>query len=341
MSERKKWFQYVYLQETAVFLIMFILTMLHEWINIDTFKDLFEGLAFFLLIYGHAQFHRFFIFPFFVQNRFLAYGLLAFLSVTVSTIVLYLVDYHWLATDFYHEVEAFHAIIYHFAVVLISTIAIMSLFLFREYLQALQKRSRDALLINEMNMLFLRSQLNPHFFFNMLNNLYGVSLTDPERTPAMIVKISGLMRYQLEKGSREKIALNEELAFIGNYIDLERERIGKRCDIKYVYLAEELLPTIPQIAPLLLIVLIENAFKHSTTTRDHWFVHIDILLKSNVFKISINNSNPDQVTRKNSTGIGLENFKQRLDLMYPGKYQYFVTQGGDGYQTTLILELND
>ncbi|WP_343688360.1 histidine kinase [Chitinophaga sp.] len=341
MRVRKKWFQYVYVQETAVFLIMFILTMLHEWIRIDTLKDLFEGLAFFMLVYGHAQFHRFFIFPFFAKNRFLIYGLLAIVSVAISTFVLYLIDYYWLAPDFYHEITLFEAIIYHFAVVLISTIAIMSLFLFREYLQALQKRSRDALLINEMNMLFLRSQLNPHFFFNMLNNLYGVSLTEPERTPSMIVKISGLMRYQLEKGSRERIALNEELTFIGNYIDLERERIGKRCDIKFTYLAEELLPSPPQIAPLLLIVLIENAFKHSTATRDRWYVHIDILLKSNIFRIHINNSNPDQVIRKNSTGIGLENFRQRLDLMYPGKYQYSAKEGQEGYQTTLILELND
>lgn len=341
MESSKKWFNGIYIQEAGFFVAMFILTMLHEWMKLDTIPGFFKGLAFFMILYTHAQIHRFFIFPLFLKKRFILYSILAFLSTLIGALILYGVNYYWLEPAFYQEIPIFNAIIYHFVTCIISTITIMSFFLIRQYSIALQRRSQDQLLLNDMSIKFLHAQLNPHFFFNMLNNLYGVSLSEPSRTPGLIVKLSDLMRYQLENGNKTSVYLMEEITFIKNYIDLERERIGKRCEIKFDYPKSETKINRNLIAPLLLIILIENAFKHSLAIKNPWFVHISIKITDSLLEVDIRNSVPEEALKRRSTGIGLDNFRQRLELLYNGRYEYAMSQGQEGYETLLTLHLNN
>lgn len=331
-----------FLQELVVFIAMFILTMLHEWIKLDTFMAFLQGLIFFILLYGQAQLHLHLIFPLLMAKKYARYFFSFVLSTLIGALGLFALDYYWISPQFYREpdVSIPMSIVYNFVLCIISTVTILSLFLVRQYSMELQKRSEVQLKLSEMNMKYLHAQLNPHFFFNMFNNLYGVSLTEPARTPELILRLAELMRYQLENGSKPTVTIREELKFIDNYIAMERERIGKRCRIHYDFPEESALPADYRIAPLILITLVENAFKHSVTISRPWFVDIHIRCEEDSLTMEVRNSLPDDALKNNSTGIGLINVKERLEMLYKNQYTLISATEGEEYRITLTLRLN-
>ncbi len=285
-----------------------------------------------------AQIHRFFIFRFYLLKRYLSYISYSLTTILAGASVLFVANAYWIQPDFFEPDELLLDFLYHFVICIISTATIMALSLMQSYALEVQRRSMDQILLNEMNLKFLHAQLNPHFFFNMLNNLYGVSLTEPDRTPGLIVKLSELMRYQIENGNVPKVSLADEVNFIRNYIDLERERVGKRCDIRFIcdHSPEEL--SVWQISPLLLIILVENGFKHSQNL-SYWFVHMHIELKADELLMTIENSLADEKLKKASTQVGLNNLKQRLYFIYNGKFSLVEKQSETSYETTLLIPL--
>ncbi|MGJ1227128.1 sensor histidine kinase [Sphingobacterium siyangense] len=330
---RKRW-----IQETIIFCAMFVLTMLHEWMFINSPENFLKGFVFFVILYIQAQIHRFFIFRYYLEKKYIIYLLYSLFVIFLGATILYIADINWIQPDFFEPDELVISFLYHFVICIISTATIMALSLMQSYALEVQRRSMDQILLNEMNLKFLHAQLNPHFFFNMLNNLYGVSLTEPDRTPGLIVKLSELMRYQIENGNVPKVSLAEEINFIRNYIDLEKERIGKRCDIQFIcnHSLDEL--NLWQISPLLLIILVENSFKHSQNLSE-WFVHIHIALKQDELLMTIENSLADEKLQKPSTQVGLNNLKQRLSFIYNGKFSLDEKQSDTSYGTTLLIPL--
>lgn len=185
----------------------------------------------------------------------------------------------------------------------------------------------------------LQSQISPHFLFNTLNNLYGISLTRHEKIPPLLLKLSELLRYSVYDAKELFVPLKDELAYITNYIDFEKIRIGERLIIntKIDQVAEDI-----QIAPMILIIFIENAFKHSKNSVDQ-NIYIDIELKvwANSILFSIRNSyqeKKDSGTDKYS-GFGLDNVKKRLDLLYPGKYDLKTEVKDNFYDVMLQLKV--
>ena len=181
----------------------------------------------------------------------------------------------------------------------------------------------------------LKNQLNPHFFFNTLNNLYSLSLTESEKTPRMLLKLSDLMRYTIYKGKEDKITLNEELAYIKNYIALQEIRFKNEPKI---CLKADIINGERRIPPLLFIVLVENAFKHGVEKiEDEAFVKIGIKENSEqiVFSIENNFEPSEDVTEK---GIGLDNLKRRLNLEYPGRHTLKVTEDDGIFKAQILLE---
>lgn len=267
---KRRWYQREYVQEIAFFIAMFFLTMVHEWVEIKTPVGLLKGLSYFLILYGQAQLHRFFIFPLFIGKRYETYTILTLITTLFGAIILYGLDFYWLCPEAYQEmtISITGSLIYHFVICIISIAIMMAFYLFRQYSMELQRRTEDQLLLSEMNMKVLHAQINPHFFFNMFNNLYGVSLAEPERVSDLILKLSNLMRYQLENASKTSARLSDEVEFIQNYIAMEKERIGKRCDISVRLPEGDYGLQHYQIPPLILITLVENAFKHSLTTKN-------------------------------------------------------------------------
>lgn len=342
MESKANWYRSRLFQEVVIFLAMFVLTMLHEWIRLDTFTAFLQGLTFFVVLYVQAQLNLQFIFPLLLARRY-AWCILSFIASTLlGALLLLVLDYYWISPQLYQEADMsiLMSIVYHFALCIISTGTILSMFLLRRYSNELQKRSEVQLKLNEMNLKYLQAQLNPHFFFNMLNNLYGVSLTEPGRAPDLILKLSELMRYQLESGSRPAVPIGEELKFIDNYVAMERERIGKRCEIHCSFPEIDTMPAGCSVAPLILINLVENAFKHSMTISRKWFVDISIRFLNNTLVVEVRNSLPDAVLVQNSTGLGLINIREHLEMLYQYQYSLVCTTEEQEYHAMLKLKLN-
>lgn len=336
--DKKKWWSNAFLQQCTTFIAMFILTMLHEWMLISGILFFFKTLAFFTLLYIQAQINSRLFFSLFLRKKKSLFFSLTILTTFIGSFLLFLVSYYWIDPNYYQKENIYLALLYHFVICIVSTFTIMSLSLMQKYALEIQKSNQVQLRLNKMNIKFLSAQLNPHFFFNMLNNLYGVSLTTPARTPNLILKLSDLMRYQIENANKSKVKLTNEIIFIQNYIDLERERVGKRCKITFKHPHD--LESLQQfsIAPLLLIILIENAFKHSITEKN-WFVDISLECNNSKLILKIENSLPNKKLVKESTGIGLKNISQRLNFLYDGEYDITYSQTETMYQTTLILQL--
>lgn len=182
----------------------------------------------------------------------------------------------------------------------------------------------------------LQSQVNPHFFFNMLNNLYGLMDKDSEKAKNLILKLSDLMRYSIYEGEKVAVTLEEELEYLKNYIALHEMRYHKKIEIQLDFKIQD---NLVKVRPLLFIILVENAFKHGVENmRDNAFVHIKLYSsqKEIHFKIE-NNFDPSQVAEEK--GIGLTNLKRRLALAYPKKHQLTIACQNAVYKAQLELKL--
>ena len=183
----------------------------------------------------------------------------------------------------------------------------------------------------------LKYQLQPHFFFNSLNNIYSLVDVSPEQAKQTIHSLSKLMRYLLYQTNNDKVSLANEIQFITNYIELMKLRFTENTKIEYDF---PVLKTDLQVAPLLFISLIENAFKHGVSTSQETEIIFKMSIDENRISFSIKNHNfPKTDSDKSGSGIGLQNMEKRLQLLYPDKYQ-FTTAIKDGFFiVNLALEI--
>lgn len=183
----------------------------------------------------------------------------------------------------------------------------------------------------------LKAQLHPHFLFNTLNNLYALSLEDSRKLPEMILKLSELMRYILESAQKAMHPLTEEIRFIENYVELEKLRLSKSHNIQ---LSVQGRLDGQEIAPLLLMPFVENAFKHGgSVSGSGGFIHIQAEMRESEFVFQIENGVlPKPGNDKNkSNGIGLANVKRRLAILYPKKHSLVIHDDGKTYRSELSL----
>lgn len=185
-------------------------------------------------------------------------------------------------------------------------------------------------------LLHLKTQVNPHFFFNTLNNLYGLVDQDPTKAQELILKLSEMMRYSIYEGQKEWVTLDEEIEYIENYMDLHRMRYHKAIDIKFDIQVED---RNIKVMPLLFIILVENAFKHGVEKlRKDAFVHLRLVTTSKVVDFEVEN-NFDMEEVQDNTGIGLNNLRQRLELVYSKKYELEMSELPKGiFKARLILK---
>lgn len=201
---------------------------------------------------------------------------------------------------------------------------------------------KTALGQSSANLDFLRSQINPHFLFNALNTLYGTSIQEKaERTGEGIQKLGDMMRFMLHENMQEKISLMREVDYLKNYIDLQKLRTHASPEILIQTEIEESVNGL-QIAPMLLIPFVENAFKHGISLREA--SHIKITLHTEGVKLffDVHNSVHPKAgidPEKNHTGIGLENVKQRLQLLYPDRHELMIRETSKEYFIHLTIEL--
>lgn len=186
----------------------------------------------------------------------------------------------------------------------------------------------------------LKAQVNPHFLFNTLNNIYSMSLYDSVKTPEMILKLSQLLSYMLYECRDEEVSLKKEIHFIENYIELEAIRVE---DVAKIHLSIEGEDPGHKIPPLLFIPLIENAFKHGISEKQETSeIRISMKIAEHSIEMEINNPlDPvsEKYTNSKHNGLGIENVKKRLQLLFPKQHTFRITQTENQYTTQLSLSV--
>ncbi|MBN8822420.1 MULTISPECIES: sensor histidine kinase [unclassified Spirosoma] len=202
-----------------------------------------------------------------------------------------------------------------------------------------QERSE---LVNERNtaeLAFLKSQVNPHFLFNTLNNIYSLAYTKSDAAPGAILKLSELMRYMLydsngQHGGTGRVPLSKEVDYLKNYVELEKLRVANA----NVLFSVEGNTDLFRIEPLLLVSFVENAFKHGDLADPNQPLVLDLSIRNGRLRFDTLNKKANRQTDA-SGGIGLTNVQRRLALLYPNQHTLHITNDGDSYACSLELTL--
>jgi two-component system, LytTR family, sensor kinase len=201
--------------------------------------------------------------------------------------------------------------------------------------ERLEKEARTQRLDAELK--FLRSQVSPHFLFNMMTNMVSLARQKSDLLEPSLIKLSDLLRYMLYDSTEEKITISNEIENLKNYIALQQLRFGEdvKVDLAIKNDCAECL-----VEPMLLVPFIENAFKHGVGMIKDPYIKINLCIKDKllVFEIT-NNFNPANLSKDKSSGIGLANVKSRLQLLYPEKYHLLITDSNNIFSVQLKIKL--
>ncbi|MEO7988771.1 MAG: sensor histidine kinase [Chryseolinea sp.] len=184
---------------------------------------------------------------------------------------------------------------------------------------------------------YLRAQINPHFLFNTLNSIYSMAIMKSDDTPAAVVKLSEMMRYVTSESNKDFVSLEKEMAYIFNYIDLQKIRFGKVVEIVVNVQGET---KGHSIAPLILIPFVENAFKHGINAEENSKITIHIIIEErNLHLMVSNNKVVVHHAEEIKSGLGIENTRGRLQLVYPGKHMLIIHDNEKDFFVSLTLHL--
>ncbi|WP_179007125.1 sensor histidine kinase [Winogradskyella forsetii] len=233
-----------------------------------------------------------------------------------------------LFNDTFGKLEGFVEFIALYFILVFITIAY---WIFKQIKSIIQLKNEK----EKTELLHLKSQVNPHFFFNTLNNLYGLMKKDSKERE-MVLKLSGMMRYSIYEGEKDWVTLQQEHDYLQNYIQLQEIRYHKKSDIQF---HTEIDNPQARIMPLLFIILVENAFKHGLENLEKdAYIHISLTEKDNNVYFTIENNFEVQIA-PNTEGIGLKNLNRRLELVYPKKHLLSFDVNSNTYKVTLSLKI--
>lgn len=186
---------------------------------------------------------------------------------------------------------------------------------------------------------YLKAQINPHFLFNTLNSIYSLAILKHEKTADALVKLSEMMRYVLNDGNTNFVLLEKELNYVSNYIELQKMRLTSNVKLSYTCMGN---PVDKKVAPLVLIPFIENAFKHGVNSEEDSDIEIRITISDSKLHLLVNNI---IVTSNNNTldksGLGIENTRKRLELLYPENYDLKISKLDKHFIVELDLNIHD
>lgn len=189
-----------------------------------------------------------------------------------------------------------------------------------------------------MELDMLKAQVHPHFLFNTLNNLYALTLLKSDRAPLAVSHLADLLRYMLYECNESEVWLKKELDVLKKYMELEKLRYGDRIDVSFSATGD--LHRL-KIAPLILLPFVENSFKHGVSEQlEKCWVNLHLHADGGNFTLNLSNSRNTAPVKESAGGIGLQNIRKRLDLMYPGGYTMTVNQEEEMYAVKLQLQLH-
>ncbi|MCB0703927.1 MAG: histidine kinase [Saprospiraceae bacterium] len=192
----------------------------------------------------------------------------------------------------------------------------------------------------EMELAFLKSQVDPHFLFNTLNNLYALALEENgTKTADGIAKLGTLMRYNLHDSSAEAISLEKEIDYIQKYIDLQLLRVSSNNQVEFHKEIPEAEARVEKIAPMLLIIFVENAFKYGISPSESGKIIIQLKLEQQQLSMQVVNNIVNKSVSQEPGGLGLQNVRNRLELLYPKKHELVTSEEAGTFQVNLSINL--
>lgn len=183
---------------------------------------------------------------------------------------------------------------------------------------------------------FLKTQVNPHFFFNTLNNIYSLAVVQSDKTAPAVLKLSSIMRYILTETQTDKVPLDNEIDFLKNYIDLQLVRLTDKVKVNFEVSGNTINKN---IAPLLFIPFVENAFKYGVSTKDNSTIDIHLIATGNTVELDVTNTIVHKANSMDTTGIGINNVKRRLILSYPDKHTLYVSDNNNTFKVHLVIDI--
>jgi len=288
---------------------------------------------------GAALFVNYCLIPRYFYSK--KYGAFAFGFLIVLAAVVIVDEYivEWL---FYRNTLRYEIVL--FLMTLIQSLPTILLVIgFKFAWDATQKQRKiDSLkrMVAESKLQFLNSQINPHFLFNNLNNLYAFALENSPKTPEIILQLSSILRYMLYDCRDKTVLLSKELDNLNDYVKLSELQLGDEGRVTFDVDGE--LGNL-RIAPLIFMVFVENAFKHSAASQlSDIQINISVKISNNILSFYCENNYSDQTNTDNlSKGIGLKNLKGRLELIYPDRYKLNIEKKKNWYKVFLEIDLSD
>lgn len=292
-----------------------------------------------------SYFNIYVLFPKFLKKKeYLTYIVSILLSITLACFLLVIIFITINTISFESQEEVWSWGFFNSNAISISyTVAItMSLKMVKQWYER-DKLTQNLERINtETELKYLKSQINPHFLFNSLNSIYALTLKKSDLAPELVLKLSEILRYVLYEAKERFVDLEKEVNYVQSYLDLEKMRHGDRLMVNFTTegdLAGH------RIAPMLFLTFLENSFKHGISSNaGRGYVDVKMALDRNLLTFVITNSKakkPESRINGDSGGIGLENVKKRLNLLYPDKHDILISETPDSYVVELDLDLNE
>ncbi|MBS1637918.1 MAG: sensor histidine kinase [Bacteroidetes bacterium] len=190
----------------------------------------------------------------------------------------------------------------------------------------------------DVELSYLKAQINPHFLFNTLNSIYSMAIEKSDNTPEAVVKLSAMMRYVLSEANKDFVPLEKEIAYLQSYIALQRFRFGGSVKLSFDIFGS---PDGYRIPPLILIPFVENAFKHGVNAEEDSEIFVEINIKENNLSLFVGNRKVKvHITEEEKSGIGINNVRNRLNLLYPGRHTLLIDDTNTHYVMRLNLTLS-
>jgi len=327
----KKSVQKTILFNLVAFILVLLLELLSSWSSINVYDS---GYSFFIhqlsytvMIMLVIWVNHYLLIPFiFDKKQYVLYGVFLLVAIFLGTQV------KAFGKDAAYTSKLFFFLTY-------TTGTGMAFFFSKRSIAFQKENAQKEKLQKEMELNYLKEQVNPHFLFNSLNSIYGLSKSQSPETPDLVMQLSELMRYQLESAKEDRVSLKEELEFIENYLLLEEKRLSERCVIELLISEYN---TELTIAPMLLIPFVENAIKHGAqSTNEKSKIEVRAYLEETTFYFFVMNSKPKHVLKTHRMGLGLENVKKRLNLLYPNLYALEILEKELEYRIKLSIRLSN
>ena len=246
-----------------------------------------------------------------VRHRFWLFGVANVLLLIISNLHLINNDINTLP-DYFRAGYSLFLIIS----LLLSVMAIGGALSIRYMMRRSERRQKEV----EAELAWLKNQINPHFLFNTLNNISSLAQIDADETQEAIMQLSDLLRYAMYETNKPKVRLDGEVEFMRNYIELMKLRCNEMTKVDAQFTIHN---AQSEVAPLLFISLVENAFKHGMNSNEPASINIRLEQQDDTLVFVCDNTNNPKPTKDRSgSGIGLENTRRRLDLLYPGCYTW-------------------